>query len=359
MTNLQPQPTEHERFQQQQSNPSNLLQIHTTAVKSLGEYVIGFNPGNANLKMVVIGTDKPIVMPSGIVWKDTMESRASKKDFKILRDPTVPHPRYAKNSWWTMNESAGTPISLGKHGKPLYALPLLVSAMWPRLVKDDVSRAKFIVYVLVHDPKNLAGELREEMQGEFHMSHQGVDKVITVEVKAVRREGAHMASAMPDVGNTLMMDWGGNTLISARYDDRRISAAYPPKHFAGFGSSGLARLIVSEAGPLIGGVSSNSIAEKFIIKPNTPTPELTQMFDEICDMHIDRAIDYLNRSELGIQDGVNSSMAFGGLCLCKPFANALHRASVAGKIPPLTIVKNPQTVDITNLAEWIKHELSK
>jgi hypothetical protein len=319
--------------------------IETTPVGTK-HYAVVFNPGNGYTKTMIIGDTSPIVMPSGITWKSDGESREKSTDFRITRDPLVKSPLFAKGAWWSVDATGERPLDFESGGKPVYAVPLLISSLWKRFESDDTNNITIDVFVQVHNPKDVAADIRERMNNTFFVTRKGVEKKITIAVKVVRREGSHMNVMLQANANTVILDWGGNTLIASRYDGKVLAQGFEPLPEDGLGSSGLARLIVANGRNLLSGSKSIARANDLIVKPVFDTPEMRAEFVEICTAHIKGALLQVNRHNPGILDNIDNVIAIGGLCNCKPFAEALKSIG----LPGFTITKQPQIADIANMA---------
>jgi hypothetical protein len=327
---------------------NNVYQLPSIATQADApvKYRVVFNPGNGFVKLMVIGDKAPIVMSSGITWKSDGESREKATDFKILRDPLVKSPLFAKGAWWSVDAEGDRPLDFESGGKPVYALPLLVSAIWKRLEKDNVDNVEIDVYIQVHNPKDTAIDIRSRMENTFCVSRKGVEKRIKVNVVAVRREGSHMISMLSNAGNSVILDWGGNTLIASRYDGRKLAQGFEPLPEDGLGSSGLARLLVSQGNILFTGTRNVAKAHDIIRNAEFDSDEKATAFYEICRNHISGSLRQVNKHNPGIFDNVDNVFAIGGLCKCKPFVKALESMGLEG----FQVVKDPQTVDIRNMA---------
>lgn len=296
------------------------------------------NPGFGFTKAGLIGADGNLVCriaPSLVRFSEPSDDL--KPQFSLSSDRrTSDQPPIA----W--DAGCGDRPFAGKYrgqGKAVMALPLLVQLLWGDLPES----AELSLHVLVHDPASLQTAL-ESLYGMHTVTHQGVTKrlkIVKPSARALVREGNGVLSGVEFAGRSTLFDLGTDTAICTPTQQHRKLKFPAEICISGYGANGLAAILHSGYGDIVGHPNTPEMAAKLIMSPGKSDRYVAA---------IGQYLDLIEEKFIGTPatSGIESAVFTGGLLEGSVFRRVLlARKRFCGA--PIKILKNPQTADVLGL----------
>lgn len=304
----------------------------------MGKYVGVINPGYGFTKAAIVGDDAQMlcrIAPSLVRFSEAGDDL--KPQFSLRSDRrTNDAPPI---SW---DSGCGDRPYAGKYrgqGKAVMALPLLVQLLW-----DDLPEvSEMDLHVLVHDPASLQASL-EALYGQHTIVGHGVTKRLKIckpEARALVREGNGVLSGAEFAGRSTLFDLGTDTVICTATQQHRKLKFPAETCISGYGANGLAAILHSAYGDIVGHPNTPEMAAKLIMSPGK---------SDRYESAIGQYLDLIEEKFIGTPatSGIESAVFTGGLLEGRVFRRVLlARKRFCGA--PIKILKNPQTADVLGL----------
>jgi hypothetical protein len=196
------------------------------------QIILGFDPGNHWTKVCLQtpeGNTEKIVIPSSLATdQNSIVQEGSSDSFTIFNDPEKGDSREFFKSWSTNPIYNPYQVVVGDtsgHGKPRFAFPLLVAAIWPHLQNGDCLK----VVVSVHDKSAYGDAMKLGLDGVHSVTYTSNDekpetKTFCISVLNVVYESAGVVLGQENRPlKSFVLDIGGGTVLAIPMNKARLT----------------------------------------------------------------------------------------------------------------------------------------
>ncbi|MBW4482999.1 MAG: hypothetical protein KME14_10685 [Tildeniella torsiva UHER 1998/13D] len=196
------------------------------------QLIIGFDPGNHWTKVCVKTLDgkiEKIVIPSSLATdQNSIVQEESSDSFTLFTDPEKDNSREFFKSWSTNPVYNPFQVIVGDpsgNGKPRYAFPMLVSAIWPYIQNGDCLK----VVVSVHDKSAYGQAMKDGLDGVHSVTYTSNDekqetKTFCISVLNVVYESAGVVLGQDNRPlKSFILDIGGGTVLAIPMNKARLA----------------------------------------------------------------------------------------------------------------------------------------
>ncbi|MBE9111467.1 hypothetical protein IQ273_18855 [Nodosilinea sp. LEGE 07298] len=196
------------------------------------QVLIGYDPGNHWCKICLEkpdGTIEKIVIPSSLATdQNSIVTEGSSYSFTLHTDPEKGNEREFFKSWSTNEVYEPYQVVVGDRtgqGKPRFAFPLLVAAIWPHIQNGDCIK----LVASVHDKATYGQAMKEGLNGVHSVTYTTKDetqetKTFCIDVLDIVYESAGVVLGQENRPvKSFILDIGGGTVLAIPMNAARLA----------------------------------------------------------------------------------------------------------------------------------------